>query len=852
MFSDSMTSVREYDKIAELWAAEDTPVRTIAAGSLVKLIALVLLLYATTAPRTHAASIAVQPGVPDNAANNGNCSLREAVFAAMLNVARDACAAGSSVATDTILLEAGREYVLTLSGAEDGNLSGDIDFTSTDIADPAIVDLIIRSDGDLPATIIQQAGGERVFHNAGGLYVRFENVVIQGGTGGLGAGVRLSSGKAEFERVTFSGNSAEDISANGGALWVADTASAAVLNSTFINNTSSTGYGGAIFTFSPLIVANSTFSANGAFSGGGALASYNTSVEIVNSTFAGSTTAVATPSGIDIEGLQNSILTVNNSTFAGGNTLAGASILVRSGSSASVTNSIIAPADPGDAACLAVDDAGDATITGSYNRVHVSGSDCDGPGSTILSANSLSPLGDYGGSAQTIMLRPGSNALNGGSPATCAASDARGVPRRIAEGLCDIGAVEMYHLTLSAPPTATEADTVNYTLSINPAVPVGQTLAVFVSTQQASAAAGTDYTETAQNLTFDSANSARVFSVTHLHDDVDEPDEYYGINLYQITGLALPEAPYMGVISDDDSAGVTVSPNRTFSVTEGGAAVIRAVALTSRPLASVSVTLTYQGEDLSFNPSRATFQFTIAPEDWDTPVSINIAAVPDVYDEGSETETVTLSIESADPLYDGAALAPISVMVIDADSTLLVNGGFEQDGNGGANPANKKALGWTVSPLTSNKNRRECLPSGDTSPCAWLFKGSSVAQSIKQTLSLPAYTVGDMLVMSGKMRRSNIAAGVVAKLQILFSDGQKDSAKFKFAAGTDALYNTFTRQLALNVPLTDISSVTLTLSSSAATGKIYFDDIQVRLTPRVPRGGFALPPPPPTGFRRGQ
>ena len=104
--------------------------------------------------------------------------------------------------------------------------------------------------------------------------------------------------------------------------------------------------------------------------------------------------------------------------------------------------------------------------------------------------------------------------------------------------------------------------------------------------------------------------------------------------------------------------------------------------------------------------------------------------------------------------------------------------------------------------------------------------------------------------MSGKMRRSNLAAGVVAKLQIVFSDGQKDTVKFKFAAGTDVVFGPFTRQLALNAPLTDVSSVTFTLSSSALSGKIYFDDIALYVLPRFPRGADVLPPPAaPAGLR---
>src|SRR5262245_14278903 len=54
----------------------------------------------------------------DDTATNGNCTLREAVLAANLNLIRDACPAGSPGA-DTILLQFDGTYLLTLSGPDD-------------------------------------------------------------------------------------------------------------------------------------------------------------------------------------------------------------------------------------------------------------------------------------------------------------------------------------------------------------------------------------------------------------------------------------------------------------------------------------------------------------------------------------------------------------------------------------------------------------------------------------------------------------------------------------------------------------------------------------------------------------
>ena len=81
---------------------------------------------------------------------DGDCSLREAVRAANLNVAVDACPAGENGQTDTITLPAGT-YTLTLPGNENDALGGDLDLRDNTAAE----DLVIAGAG--AATTIVQA-----------------------------------------------------------------------------------------------------------------------------------------------------------------------------------------------------------------------------------------------------------------------------------------------------------------------------------------------------------------------------------------------------------------------------------------------------------------------------------------------------------------------------------------------------------------------------------------------------------------------------------------------------------------------------------------------------------------------
>jgi CSLREA domain-containing protein len=159
-----------------------------------------------------------------------------------------------------------------------------------------------------------------------------------------------------------------------------------VTSCTFTGNHASYG-GGAIANDGTLVVNDSTFSGNYGYYGGGAIANlYGTSsgpITVINSTFFGNTTSGA-GSAIDQQG---GPITVINSTFSGN--FGGA--ITNEGGSLTIANSIVSGNSGGD-------------VNNGYT---------DNGGNLIGGSANLAPLGNYGGTTQTMLPLAG-------SPATCA------------------------------------------------------------------------------------------------------------------------------------------------------------------------------------------------------------------------------------------------------------------------------------------------------------------------------------------------------------------------------------------------------------------------------------------------
>ncbi len=137
-------------------------------------------------------------------------------------------------------------------------------------------------------------------------------------------------------------------------------------------------------------------------------------------------------------------------------------------------------------------------------------------------------------------------------------------------------------------------------------------------------------------------------------------------------------------IVDNDTAGAIVPAS--LAAVEGGPAGVHAMRLTSQPSADVTITLGFDAAQVSL--SQAIFTFT--PANWNVAQITDVTAVDDAIAEGPHSSTITHSAASADPLYQGVAIANTRVDITDNDaagvarvesggSTIVSEGGSGDD-----------------------------------------------------------------------------------------------------------------------------------------------------------------------------
>jgi CSLREA domain-containing protein len=226
-----------------------------------------------TTRRVWASAITVNT-TSDDLNSDGDCSLREAIRAANLDMAVDACPAGSGA--DTITLPAGN-YVLALAGAnENAALTGDLDITE---------DLTITGAG-ATSTGIDANSLDRVFHITGANTTQISGMTIQDGSAAWGGGIFIEGGVLTLTSSRIRNNMADNF---GGGISVEFNGTLTLTNSRVENNTGLGGGGVDVTSGATALINNSTVSGNTATdpaSGGGGIFNGGT-MTIVNSTLSG-------------------------------------------------------------------------------------------------------------------------------------------------------------------------------------------------------------------------------------------------------------------------------------------------------------------------------------------------------------------------------------------------------------------------------------------------------------------------------------------------------------------------------------------------------------------------------------
>jgi CSLREA domain-containing protein len=421
-----------------------------------------LAVCALGAAGTAAANIITVNTTDDELNSDGDCSLREAIRAANMDVAVDNCTAGNG--TDDIILSAGT-YTLTVIGdGEDQAATGDLDIRSSlKIHGAGAATTIIQWDPTL-----SNADRDRIFDifNDSGNVVEIRDVTLRNGVAldsgtGEEGGAIFNEATTTLERVVITNNKSE---MDGGGIMnnAFDAAGAGVLtiiDSTISNNAAGafgplTDGGGGIYNRSggQVTLINSTVSGNsaavlggGIFNDGGASQNTSTTFTMVNVTLSGNTSGA---SGAGLVNDRSGTVNMNNVTIAfntaqGGQPGGG---VRRVSGTVNFKNTIIA--DNNDAS--APDCSGSLTSQG-YNLIG-DPSGCTIGGDTTGNRTDvdplLGPLANNGGPTQTHALLFGSPAIDtanpvlpGSDPNACARNDQRNATRPQGSR-CDIGAFE--------------------------------------------------------------------------------------------------------------------------------------------------------------------------------------------------------------------------------------------------------------------------------------------------------------------------------------------------------------------------------------------------------------------------
>ncbi len=385
----------------------------VIGGLLFSLMALSLIGWKVRAGSSAPSAIITVNSTADGPpANNGQCTLREAIINANFNTQSGStdCAAGNGADTISFSLPAGPQTInltselpditasLTITGPGANNLTvqrgtggeyGIFSFPGTNHAN-TVSGLTIRN-GLTPGS----GGG---IYSAGALTLI--DCVITDNHAQVGGGVQLVFGSGTFTNCAISNNTA-DLQGGG------------------INYQGSTGHA--------LTLTNCTISgntANGFGSGGGILnlSGLNTTstMEVVNCTIANNISSTSNGGGIRTSGGPGSpTTTVLRNTIIANNTLPNLTI----------------------ASTATVDSQG-------YNLASDGGGGfLTQPTDQVNQDPLLAPLGNYGGSSPTQALLPGSPAINSGTNTGAPATDQRGIAR---VGVTDIGAFESRGFNLTA------------------------------------------------------------------------------------------------------------------------------------------------------------------------------------------------------------------------------------------------------------------------------------------------------------------------------------------------------------------------------------------------------------------
>ena len=335
------------------------------------------------------------------------------------------------------------------------------------------------------------------------------------------------------------------------------------------------------------------------------------------------------------------------------------------------------------------------------------------------------------------------------------------------------------------------------------------------------------------NFTTGNWNTPKTVTVSAIDDGLVEAIEHLGFINLTPTGGGYDAVVIENVdvnIIDNDAEGVIVSP---FAVTavEGGAAGTYTLRLRTQPPSDVTLNLTGDPQ-ISLSPATVTF----IPAQWNIPQTITVTGVNDGLLEGPQTATILHAVTSNDPNYNGILVANVTVTILDGQSQLLLNGGFEVQG---ATP--DLADSWVGKKLVATKDLRLCNTIENPGVafegvCAFQFKaagsGSPVSRKINQVFVTPLWGFkNDQLTLSAQLNGFKVKTGGKLTLKVVYNDNTVKNVSINIPTGTYA-YTFKTRTLTL---ARRVKKVTVVMNMAKVGGQVRLDAVSLTLTPKALR-----------------
>ncbi|MEZ4674050.1 MAG: Calx-beta domain-containing protein [Caldilineaceae bacterium] len=167
-------------------------------------------------------------------------------------------------------------------------------------------------------------------------------------------------------------------------------------------------------------------------------------------------------------------------------------------------------------------------------------------------------------------------------------------------------------------------------------------------------------------------NTGVFVSVQAADDQIDDADQLCTVD----TTVTSTDGDYAGIAAtdvavtvqdDSDTAGIVVSAT-ALTVSEPSTTARFTVTLTSEPLAAVAVN--FLPDDGS--ECRAPTAVTLSPTNWQSGIGVEVSAVNDDVDDGTQLCTLQTTATSSDGLYNGMAVDDVAVTVQDEDVAGMV------------------------------------------------------------------------------------------------------------------------------------------------------------------------------------